>query len=91
MYIIVRSVHICIGCQILPIVKGNDKNAIVDALILLNNNIWPLFMIHPLHINMHFAQASAALFSGGQVCKEDQRHLQYADMLIKTSQNQDST
>jgi hypothetical protein len=90
-YIIVRSVHICIGCQILPIVKGNDKNAIVDALISSNNNIWHLFTMHPLHINMHLAQDSAALLSGGQVCEEDQRQLQYADMLIKGTRNQDST
>ena len=47
--------------------------------------------MHPLHINMHLAQASAALLSGGQVCKEDQQQLQYADMLIKVSQNQGST
>ena len=80
-----RSVHICIGCQILPIVKGNDKNAIVDAFILSNNDIWPLFTMPPLYINMHLAQASAALLSGGQVCKEDQWQLQYADMLIKVS------
>ncbi len=86
-----RSVHIYIGCQILPIVKGNDKNAIVDALILSNNDIWPLFTMHPLHINMHSAQASAALLSGGQVCEEDQWQLQYADMLIKVSRNQEST
>ncbi len=46
--------------------------------------------MHPLHINMCLAQASAALLSGGQVC-EDQRQFQYADMLIKVSQNQDST
>ncbi len=78
-----RSVHICIGCQILPIVKGNDKN--VDALISSNNNVWTLLTMHPLHINMRLAQASAALLSGGQVCKEDQRQLQYADMLIKVS------
>ncbi len=90
-YIIVISVHICIGCQILPILKGNDKNAIVDALILLNNDIWPLFTMHPLHINMCLAQASAALLSGSQVCKEDQQQLQYADMLIKVTWNQDST
>jgi hypothetical protein len=51
-YIFVRSVHICIGCQILLIVRGNDKHAIVDALISSNNNIWPLFTMHPLHINM---------------------------------------
>jgi hypothetical protein len=85
----VRSVNICIWCQILPIVKGNDKNAIVDALILSNNNIWPLFTMHPLHINMRLARDSAALLSGCQVCEEDQRQLQYADMLIKVSQNQD--
>jgi hypothetical protein len=47
--------------------------------------------MHPLHINMRLAQALAALLSGGQVCKEDQQQLQYADMLIKVSRNQDST
>jgi hypothetical protein len=78
-----RSVHIRIWCQILPIIKGNDKNAIVDALILSNNDIWPLFTMHPLCINMCLVQASAALLSGCQVCEEDQRQLQYADMLIK--------
>jgi hypothetical protein len=87
----VRSVHIRIGCQILPTVKGNDKNAIVDALISSINDIWPLFTMHPLHKNMRLAQASAALLSGGQVWEEDQWQLQYADMLIKVSQNQDST
>ncbi len=40
-YINVRSVHIRIGCQILPIVKGNDKNAIVDTLISSNNDMAP--------------------------------------------------
>ncbi len=84
-YIDVQNVYICIRCQILPIVKGNDKNAIVDALILSNYDIWPLFMMHPLRINMRLAQASAALLSGCQVCEEAQRQLQYADMLIKVS------
>jgi hypothetical protein len=86
-----RSVYICVLCQILPIAKGNDKNAIVDALISSNYNMWPLFTMHTLRINMHLAQASAALISGHQVCEEDQRQLQYADMLIKASRNQDST
>ncbi len=90
-YINVRSVHIRIQCQILLIVKGNDKSVIVDALILLNNNVWPLFTMHLLRMTMCLAQASAALLSGRQVCEEDQRQLQYADMLIKVSQNQDST
>jgi hypothetical protein len=53
--------------------------------------MWPLFTMHPLHINMRLAQASAALISGLQVCEEDQRQLQNADMLIKVSRNQDST
>jgi hypothetical protein len=48
-------------------------------------------MMHPLRINMRLAQASAALLSGCQVCEEAQRQLQYADMLIKVSWNQDST
>jgi hypothetical protein len=87
----VKGVHICIWCQILPIVKGNDKNAIVDALISSNNNIWPLFTMHLLCIIMRLAQASAALLSGHQVCEEVQQQLQYDDMLIKISQNQDST
>ncbi len=90
-YVNERSVCICIWCQILPIVKGNDKNAIVDALISSNYNIWPLFTMHPLRIIMPLAQASAALWSGYQVCEEDQRQLQYADKLIKLGQNQDST
>ncbi len=73
-----RSVHIHIWCQILPIIKGNDKNAIVDALILSNNYIWPLFTVHLLRINMCLAQASAALLSGHQVCEEDQWQLKYS-------------
>ena len=40
---------------------------------------------------MHLAQASAGLLCGRQVYEEDQRQLQYADMLIKVSQNQGST
>jgi hypothetical protein len=90
-HINVRSVNICIQCQILLTVKGNDKNATVDALISLNIDIWPLLMMHPLCINIYLAYASAALLSGRQVCEEDHRQLQHADMLIKASQNQDST
>ncbi len=44
-----------------------------------------------MRINMRLPQASAALLSGRQVCKKDHWQLQYADMLIKVSQNQDST
>ena len=47
--------------------------------------------MQPLRIGMRLAQASASLLSGRQVCEEDQRQLQYADMLIKVSRNQDST
>jgi hypothetical protein len=66
-------------------------NAIVDALILSNYDTWPLSTMLPLRINMRLAQALAALLSGCQVCEEDQRQLQYADMLIIVSQKQDST
>ncbi len=47
--------------------------------------------MHQLCNNMCLAQASVALLSGHQVCEEVQRQLQYADMLIKVSRNQDST
>jgi hypothetical protein len=47
--------------------------------------------MHPLRINMHLAQASAALLSGHQVCEKDQQQLQYVDMLIKVSQNKNYT
>ncbi len=47
--------------------------------------------MHQLRIYMRLAQASAALLSGRQVCEEDQRQLTYADIMIKVSQNQDST
>ncbi len=39
---------------------------------------------------MHLAQASAGLLRVRQVYEEDQRQLQFADMLIKVSQNQKS-
>ncbi len=69
--------------QILPIVKGNDKNAIVCA----NNDVWLQFMmLHPLRTNMRLAQAAAALLSGSKVTVEDWQQLQYADMLIDISQ-----
>jgi hypothetical protein len=46
--------------QILPIVKGNDKRAILEALISSNNNVWSRFKKHPLKTNMRLATAAAA-------------------------------
>jgi hypothetical protein len=46
--------------QILPIVKGNDKHAILEALISSNDNVWSRFKKHPLKTNMHLATAAAA-------------------------------
>ncbi len=51
----------------------------------------PVYNAPIAYIYMCLAQASAALLSGGQVCEEDQRQLQYVDMLIKVSWNRDST
>ena len=44
----------------LPIVKGNDKRFILEALISSNIDIWSKFNIHPLTTNMHLATAAAA-------------------------------
>jgi len=46
--------------QILPIVKGNDKHAILDALISSNGKVWSRFKKHPLKTNMHLATAATA-------------------------------
>ena len=40
---------------------------------------------------MRLAQASAAMLSGVEVCEEVQQQIQYADMLIRVSRNQEST
>jgi len=62
----------------------------VNALISSNHTIWSQFKIHPLRINMRLAEASAALLTGGQVCEDVQQQIDYADMLIKVSRNQES-
>jgi hypothetical protein len=46
--------------QILPIVKGNDKHAILEALISSNNNVWSKFKKHPLKTNIRLATAATA-------------------------------
>ncbi len=81
------------NCQkILSIVKGNDKNAIVDALISPNNNLWPHFTMHPLQINMHLAEVAAALLSRDQEFSNNKwQQLEYAEMLINISQSWNST
>ena len=57
----------------------------MNALISSNHEIWSQFTIHPLHINMRLAQASAAMLSGVEVCEEVQQQIHYADMLIRVS------
>ncbi len=42
------------------IVKGNDKPAILEALISSNNKVWGEFNMHPLMTNMRLATAAAA-------------------------------
>jgi hypothetical protein len=46
--------------QILPNVKGNDKHAVLKALISSNDNVLNQFHKHSLKTNMHLATAAAA-------------------------------
>ncbi len=39
--------------------KGNDKPAILAALISSNNKVWGEFCMHPLKTNMRLATAAA--------------------------------
>ncbi len=71
--------------QILPIVKGNDKHAILEAPISSNNNVWSRFKKHPLKTNMRLATAAAAQARGGILSQDEEEQLQYADMLIDVS------
>jgi len=77
--------------QILPIVKGNDKHAILDALISSNDKVWSKFKKHPLKTNMRLATAAAARARGGILSQDEEEQLQYADMLIDVSKNLNST
>ena len=94
MYYLSVSNFVCIGftffCQTLPIVIGNDKAAILNALISSNNEIWQSFQVHPLTINMRLAQAAAAQARGGDVTIEEMEQLEFGRMLINISKNQDS-
>ncbi len=66
--------------------KENDKNAIVDALILSNNNVWRKFTMNPLRINTQLHEVSSALLHGDQeVTDDEQQQLGYAYMLIDVS------
>jgi len=76
--------------QILPIVKGNDKHSVLDALISSNDMVWSRFKIHPLKTNMRLATAATARARGGIVSQDEEEQLQYADMLIDVSKNLNS-
>jgi len=71
-------------------VKGNDKPAILEALISSNNKVWGEFNMHPLKTNMHLATAAAAQARGGILSQEEEEQLPYADMLIDVSNNRNS-
>ena len=74
--------------QTLPIVKENDKAAVLNALISSNNAIWQSFQIHPLTINMHITQAAAAQACGGNVTIKEKEQLEFGRMLVDISKNQ---
>jgi len=77
--------------QILPILKGNDKHAILDALISSNDKAWSRFKKHPLKTNMRLATAATARARGGILSQDEEEQLHYADMLIDVSNNLNST
>ena len=70
--------------------KGNDKPAILEALISSNNKVWGDFHMHPLKTNMRLATAAAAQARGGILSQEEEAQLQYAAMLIDVSKNRNS-
>jgi hypothetical protein len=76
--------------QILSIVKGNDKPAVLDALISSNNVVWPKFNMHPLETSMRLAQAAHAQSHGSPISQEDEEQLQYANLLIDVSHSRNS-
>ena len=67
--------------------KGNDKPAILEALISSNNKVWGDFHMHPLKTNMRLATAAAAQACGGILSQEEEAQLRYAAMLIDVSKN----
>lgn len=67
--------------------KGNDKPAILAALISSNNKVWGEFNMHPLKTNMRLATAAAAQARGGLLSQEEEEQLRYAEMLIDVSKN----
>ena len=70
--------------------KGNDKPAILAALISSNNKVWGEFYMHPLKTNMRLATAAAAQARCGILSQEEEAQLQYAAMLIDVSKNRNS-
>ncbi len=55
--------------------KGNDKPAILEALISSNNKVWGDFNMHPLTTNMRLATAAAAQACGGLLSQEEEEQL----------------
>jgi hypothetical protein len=68
-------------------VKGNDKPAILEALVSSNNKVWGDFNMHPLKTNMRLATVAAAQACGGLLSQEEEEQLRYAEILIDVSNN----
>lgn len=69
---------------------GNEKPAILSALISSSTNAWTKFHKYPLKTNMRLAHAATALATGELVTPDEQAQLDYASMLIDVSQNRHS-
>ncbi len=52
--------------------KGNDKPAILEALISSNNKVWGEFNMHTLTTNMRLATAAAVQARGGLLSQEEE-------------------
>lgn len=62
----------------------------MNALISSNDEIWQAYQKHPLSVNMRLSVAASARRRGGVLTEEEIEQLNYADMLIDVSKNQNS-
>jgi len=60
-------------------VTGNEKPAILSALISSSTNAWTNFHKYPLKKNMRLTHAATALATGELVTPDEQAQLDYID------------
>ena len=65
----------------------SEKQSFDLKIFSSNDNVWSKFNKHPLKTNISFTTAAAARAWGGLLSQDEQKQLQYADMLIDVSKN----